>query len=179
MADVPGTLTPGVDKGGLMPDSTLVGIAIVIGLVALFFLILCGTCFALWLQAVLSNAPVPFTNIIGMRLRRVDPRTIVLCHIRAAKAVLGLSTDQLEAQYLAGGDVQRVVNALIAAKRADIDLTFDTACAIDLAGRDILAEIGALVDLEATDRPIAAVGEAAIERDDESIERWPPEAPEA
>ncbi len=162
-----------------MPPGVLVSVAIVIGVVALLSLILCGSCIALWLQAQLSKAPVSFTEIIGMRLRRVDPRTIVLCHIRAVRVGMGLSTDQLVTHYLAGGDVPSVVTALIAAKRAEIDLRFDAACAIDLAGRDVLAEVRDLVDQDLTDIPIAGVGEDAIGTGDDSIERWPPEGPEA
>ena len=177
MADVPASLTPG--RKGDAITGVLIGVAVTIGLVALLALILAGSYIALWLQAALSKAPVSFIEIIGMRLRRVDPRTIVLAYIRATRVGLEVSANQLTMHYLASGDVPRVVNAMIAAHRGGIDLSFDSACATDLAGRDVLEEVRELVDLEATDSPIAAVGEAEIDAGDESIERWPPEGPEA
>ena len=76
-----------------------------------------------------------------MRLRRVVPSKIVLPLIKATKAGMGLNVNQLEAHYLAGGNVDNVVNALIAAHRADIDLQFERAAAIDLAGRDVLEAV--------------------------------------
>ena len=146
-----------------MPTGVLIGIAVVIGLFALFFLILVGSYIALWLQAALSNARVTFMNIIGMRLRNVDPRTIILCRIQAVKAGLGLSTNQLETHYLAGGHVRSVVNALIAANRAKIELPFDTACAIDLAGRDILEAVQTSVNPKVIDCPSAGAGRVTID----------------
>jgi len=158
-----------------MPTGVLTGVAVAIGLFALLFLILAGSYIALWLQAALSNARVSFPEIIGMRLRRADPRTIILAYIQAVRVGLGLSTRQLEAHFLAGGNVGRVVNAMIAARRGEIDLPFDKACAIDLAGRDVLEEVRASVDAKPIDDPGTEAGEAAIDAEDESIDRWPPE----
>ena len=73
-----------------------------------------------------------------MRLRRVIPGSVINPLIKAHKAGINVETNQLESHYLAGGNVDRVVNALIAAQRANIELTFERAAAIDLAGRDVL-----------------------------------------
>ncbi|MBB5352890.1 uncharacterized protein YqfA (UPF0365 family) [Haloferula luteola] len=89
--------------------------------------------FKTWLRARLSNAPVSWGNLIGMFLRKVPFGRIVDARITAAKAGLPFTSETLEAHYLAGGDVENVVLALIAADKAGIALTFDRACAIDLA----------------------------------------------
>jgi uncharacterized protein YqfA (UPF0365 family) len=95
----------------------------------------------LWIAAWSSGAYVGLVTLIGMRLRRVPPGVIVTAHISAAKAGLALSIDDLEAHFLAGGDVVRVVNALISADKANIDMPFKRAAAIDLAGRDVFAAV--------------------------------------
>lgn len=98
---------------------------------------------SLWLQAKFSNADVTLTSLIGMSLRNVKPATIVRAKVMANQAGLtisdgrGMSTSFLEAHYLAGGNVNRVILAIIAANRAGIDLDFDRAAAIDLSGRDL------------------------------------------
>ncbi len=109
--------------------------------------------FNLWIQATTSQAPVPYFKLVGMWLRRVNSRIIVLSRIQAKKAGMDLSTDRLEAHYLSGGQVPRVINALIAADRAKIALDWDTACAIDLAGRDILEAVRTSVDPKVIDCP--------------------------
>src|SRR5690606_7823316 len=139
-----------------------VGLVVVI-LVVLFLVFLIGSYFTLWLQAVLSGATVSFFDIIGMRLRRVDPRVIVLSRIRAVKAGLKVSANQLETHYLAGGRVPTVVTALIAADRAKIELPWDVACAIDLAGRDILDAVQTSVNPKVIDCPNPAQGRATID----------------
>ncbi len=80
-------------------------------------------------------------NLICKRLRRVVPTRVVNPMIKATKAGLVISINQLEAHFLAGGNVDKVVNALIAAQRAEIDLGFERAAAIDLAGRDVLEAV--------------------------------------
>lgn len=98
----------------------------------------------LFVQALMSNAYVSLLSLVGMSLRQVHARTIVEAKIMAMQAGVGndphtgITTRRLEAHYLAGGNVPRVIHALIAAHRADIDLDFDRAAAIDLAGRDVL-----------------------------------------
>jgi uncharacterized protein YqfA (UPF0365 family) len=99
----------------------------------------------LWFQAYMSGADVSLFSLIGMGFRKVRPQVIVTAKIMAKQAGLsiskkdgGITTDMLEAHFLAGGDVMKVINAIIAAQRADIDLDFDRAAAIDLAGRDVM-----------------------------------------
>ena len=99
-----------------------------------------------------------------MRLRRVIPSRIVNPLIKARKAGLGLTVNQLEAHYLAGGNVDRVINSLIAAQRAEIDLSFERAAAIDLAGRDVLEAVQMSVNPKVIETPvIAAVAKDGIE----------------
>src|SRR5512134_1719870 len=107
------------------------------GIVALLFLIPLG----LWVAAFASGAYVGLFTLVGMRFRRVPPGTIVTARISAVKAGLDVSTNDLEAHYLAGGHVVRVVNALISADKANISLPFKRAAAIDLAGRDVLEAV--------------------------------------
>ena len=95
----------------------------------------------LWIAAWSSGAYVGLMTLIGMRLRRVPPATIVNARISAVKAGLQISVDDLEAHYLAGGNVVRVVNALISADKANIVMPFKRAAAIDLAGRDVLEAV--------------------------------------
>lgn len=95
----------------------------------------------LWIAAWSSGAYVGLTTLVGMRLRRVPPSTIVTSRISSAKAGLQISIDDLEAHYLAGGNVERVVNALISADKANIAMPFKRAAAIDLAGRDVLSAV--------------------------------------
>ena len=94
----------------------------------------------LWISAISAGVSISIFNLVGMRLRRVPPDKIVLPLIKANKAGLNVNSDQLEAHYLAGGNVDRVIDALIAAHRAAINLTFERACAIDLAGRPKVIE---------------------------------------
>ncbi len=133
----------------------------VIGVALLVILILAGVIlfllfvkfFRLWLQAKLSRADVKFSELIGMWLRKVDTRTIVLSKITAIQAGLTVTTRDLESHYLAGGRVPNVVRALVAANRANIDLPLKTATAIDLAGRDILDAVQTSVNPKVIDCP--------------------------
>ncbi|MCE9582398.1 MAG: flotillin-like FloA family protein, partial [Planctomycetes bacterium] len=89
-----------------------------------FFIIVANFGF-LYIQAMMSGAHVGLWDLVGMRLRKVDPRVIVINRITASKAGLPITTDKLEAHYLAGGHVESVVRALIAANKANIALTWD------------------------------------------------------
>jgi uncharacterized protein YqfA (UPF0365 family) len=95
----------------------------------------------LWIAAWASGAPVGLSTLIGMRFRRVPPAVVVTARISAVKAGLDISSNDLEAHYLAGGNVTRVVNALISADKANIEMPFKRAAAIDLAGRDVLEAV--------------------------------------
>jgi uncharacterized protein YqfA (UPF0365 family) len=128
-------------------------ILVIVILVAIVFFLLFLKFFRLWLQAKLSRADVKFSELIGMWLRRVDTRTIVLSKITAIQAGLTLTTRDLESHFLAGGRVPNVVRALVAANRANIDLSLQTATAIDLAGRDILEAVQTSVNPKVIDCP--------------------------
>ena len=125
----------------------LAGIFVVI-LLSVFFYFL-----KVWVRAWMSGAYISLLNLIGMKLRNVAPTLIVDARIRAVKAGLPLSSDQLEAHFLAGGDVINVVQALIAADKANIELSFQRAAAIDLAGRDVYDAVRTSVNPKVIDCP--------------------------
>ena len=113
----------------------------------------------LWFQAYMSGADVSFPSLVGMGFRQVNSRQIVDVKVMAAQAGLdisrkhGISTQRLEAHYLAGGNIMGVIHAIIAAQRAGIDLDFDRAAAIDLAGRDVLDAVRTSVHPKVIDCP--------------------------
>ena len=107
----------------------------------------------LYLQAWVSGAKVGFVDLVMMRFRKVNAKSVVINRISAKKAGLEISTDELEAHFLAGGRITNVVRAMIAADKAKIDLQWDTATAIDLAGRDILEAVRTSVDPKVIDCP--------------------------
>jgi SigmaW regulon antibacterial len=118
----------------------------------------------LWISALAADVSISLFNLVGMRFRRVEPRMIVIPLIKGTKAGLGLNVNQLEAHYLAGGNVDNVVDALIAAHRAQIDLTFEQAAAIDLAGRNVLEAVQMSVNPKVIETPtISAVAKNGIE----------------
>ncbi len=117
---------------------------VLLGIIFLIFLIFMFFYFVpvrLWIAAQASSAPVGIWHLIGMRLRRIPPTEIVNPLINAVQAGLVISRQQLESHYLAGGNVDLIVKALIAADKARIPLTFDRARAIDLAGRNIFEAV--------------------------------------
>ena len=129
----------------------LLGIA---GVILLFFV---GSAISLWVQALVSGARVGLLNIVFMRFRKVPPSLIVNSKIMAVKAGLDIiTTDDLESHFLAGGDVMRVVQALIAADKANIDLKFNRAVAIDLAGRNVLEAVQMSVNPKVIKTPLVA-----------------------
>ena len=143
----------------------VVGMAllVIVILAVIVFFMLFLKFFRLWLQARLSRADVKFSELIGMWLRRVDTRTIVLSKITAIQAGLTLTTQDLESHFLAGGRVPNVVRALVAANRANIDLSLKTATAIDLAGRDILEAVQTSVNPKVIDCPDPAKSRGTID----------------
>jgi len=140
----------------------LVGLGIV-ALLVLAVVALMWNAFWLWWQSILSNATVGLLQIIFMRFRKVNPAVIVTVRITAKKAGIDLSADQLEAHWLAGGNVARVVQALISASKANISLDYDRACAIDLAGRDVQEAVGTSVNPKVIDVPSGAMGRNTID----------------
>ncbi len=151
-----------VDRTLAVPIFIAVGI--VLALVGLVMLLLVFNYGQLWFQAYWSKAPVTFFELLGMSLRKVNARTIVQAMIMATQAGLGrdIQARRLEAHYLAGGDVPRVIRALIAAQRAGLDLDFDKACAIDLAGRDVLDAVQTSVNPKVIDCPDSASGKTTL-----------------
>lgn len=145
-----------------MPPFVIVIISIV-ALLALIFLVFALQFLNLYIQAFLSGAKVSLLSLIGMRLRKVDPKTIVYSRIKSVKAGINISTNELETHYLSGGRVPSVINALIAANRARIELPYDTACAIDLAGRDILDAVQTSVNPKVIDVPNPKVGRPTVD----------------
>ncbi|MEE1097435.1 MAG: flotillin-like protein FloA [Bacteroidales bacterium] len=118
----------------------------------------------LWFQCVLNGVRISLIQLIFMRWRKVPPAIIVNAMINSKKAGLNLSSDLLEAHYLAGGHVRSVVNALISADKANIALDFNTATAIDLAGRDVFDAVQMSVNPKVLDTPsVAAVASNGIQ----------------
>lgn len=118
----------------------------------------------LWITAFFSGVKVKISTLIGMRLRRVAPHRIVNPMIKATKAGLVINIDELEAHFLAGGNVNTLVDALIAAQRANIPLEFERAAAIDLAGRNVLEAVQVSVNPKVIETPqISAVAKDGIE----------------
>ncbi|MDP2038759.1 MAG: flotillin-like protein FloA [Ignavibacteria bacterium] len=137
----------------------LTGLSVVVIFAAIFFLflILYFVPIGLFITAYFSGVKVKiFRDLIGMRLRKVSPQVIVRNLISATKAGITLTTSQLEAHYLAGGNVSNVVNALISANKANLDLQFEKASAIDLAGRDVLEAVKMSVNPKVIETPLVS-----------------------
>jgi len=134
------------------------------GALALLFFIFYFVPLGLYITAAFSDAYVGITKLIAMRLRKIHPRDIVLPYIASVKAGLKIKTDWLEAHYLSGGDVNRVVTALITAYKANMELAFEKAAAIDLAGRDVLEAIKMSVNPKVIKSPlVSAVAKDGIQ----------------
>ena len=126
-----------------------------------------GSFFSVWLRAMLAGAPVGMVNLLAMKLRQVPFSVMVDARIRATKAGIKLSIDEIEAQYLAGGNVIACVQALIAAQKAGIALDWQRACAIDLAtkgsGKSVEEAVRTSVDPKVIDCPNPASGRTTID----------------
>lgn len=146
-------------SGGLL---TVIFLIVVIFIVLSFILSFVPV--GLWISAIAAGVKVGIFTLVGMRLRRVKPKRVIEPMIKGDKAGIDLNTNQLEAHFLAGGNVDRVVDALIAAHRADINLTFERCAAIDLAGRDVLEAVQMSVNPKVIETPfIAGVAMDGIE----------------
>ena len=145
-------------------DSTFLLVILgILGFILLVIIALVAPMISLWLQALFASAGVSIGSLIGMRLRKVNPKVIVLSRIQAVRAGLNITTQDLETHYLAGGRVMNVVKALIAANRANIELGFKLATAIDLAGRDILEAVQTSVNPKVIDCPNPASGKFTVD----------------
>ncbi len=148
----------------LAASKEVLTIGIVIGgIFLILFLLLIFKYGWLYIQALSSGANVALLQLVGMTFRRVNARVIVDSRIMAKKAGLDYDTPQLEAHYLARGNVPNVIRALIAADKAKIDLSFDMACAIDLAGRDVLDAVKTSVNPKVIDCPDPTKGRQTID----------------
>jgi len=149
-------------------DQSAVGVGLIFALV--FFAIIVIAIFvrfipvALWIRAMASGVHVSFLTLFGMRFRKVAPAAIVDPLITARKAGLAITIDELEIHFLSGGNVQRVVNALISADKAQIPLSFKQATAIDLAGRDVFEAVQVSVNPKVITTPkVAAMAKDGIQ----------------
>ena len=146
----------------------LVFLAIALGaLVVLVLAVILFNFIGIWIRARVANAPVGMVTMVAMRLRGVPVAPIVDSRITALKAGIEVETDPLEAHYLAGGNVQQVILALIAADKAGIVLDFNRACAIDLAtkgtGKTVLEAVRTSINPKVIDCPNAAMGRVSID----------------
>ena len=146
---------------GIEMASLLVIVFLVLVLLIVFFSFVPV---GLWISARASGVKVSIGSLVGMRIRRITPSKLVYPLIKATKAGLDVTLSKMEAHYLAGGNIDRVINALIAAQRADIPLEFEQACAIDLAGRDVLQAVQMSVNPRVIETPaVAAIAKDGIE----------------
>ncbi|MCK9443126.1 MAG: flotillin-like protein FloA [Tissierellaceae bacterium] len=144
--------------------SIFLPVALALAVVILVMLFFTFIPVGLWVTAFFSGVKISMATLIGMRLRRVAPSRIVNPMIKATKAGLVIKINELEAHFLAGGNVNTLVDALIAAQRANIPLEFERAAAIDLAGRNVLEAVQVSVNPKVIETPqIAAVAKDGIE----------------
>ncbi len=134
--------------------TNIILVIIALAILVLFYFV--GSAISLWIQALVSGARVSLISIVFMRFRKVPPKLIVNVKIMAVKAGLDISTNDLESHFLAGGDVMRVAQALIAADKASIELNFNRAVAIDLAGRNVLEAVQMSVNPKVIETPLVA-----------------------
>ena len=140
----------------------IIVLCVVIFILLIIFLYLVPV--GLWFQALVSGVHTSLIQLMFMRFRKVPPSVIVNNMINATKAGLKLSQNELEAHYLAGGNVTNVVQALISSSKANMNLDFRTATAIDLAGRDVLKAVQTSVNPKVIDTPpVAAVAKDGIQ----------------
>lgn len=146
-------------------DSSFIGyIIIFIILLAFISIFFRFVPVGLWVTAYFSGVKIGLFNLVGMRLRRVNPSDIIRPQIKATKAGLNLDINELEAHHLAGGNINDVIDALIASERANIDLPFEQAAAIDLAGRNVFEAVQVSVNPKVIQTPnISAVAKNGIE----------------
>lgn len=147
-------MTPGIGM------YLVVAVAVILIIWLIFYFIPLG----LWFSAVFARVYVPIWQLIGMRIRKVPPSIILNNLVSATKAGLNLNADELEAHYLAGGNVKQVVNALISADKANIPLDFKAGTAIDLAGRNVFEAVQMSVNPKVINTPpVTAVAKDGIQ----------------
>ena len=154
----------GVDMNLMLGVGLWIAISVIVVLIILVAVFMAFVPVSVWVKAMVSGAHIPAHKLVGMKLRNVDVRLIVDNYINAIKAGVKLSITDLETHYMAGGNVERVVDALIMAHGAKINLTVENAKAIDLANRDILQAVqNCVTPVVITTPPISAVACDGIE----------------
>lgn len=147
-----------------MTGGILLWVVIIVLIIVFIWLFFYFIPLGLWFSAVFARVYVPIGQLIGMRIRKVPPSIIINALVSATKAGLTLKTDELEAHYLAGGNVRSVVNSLISADKANINLDFKAATAIDLAGRNVLEAVQMSVNPKVINTPaVTAVAKDGIQ----------------
>jgi len=147
-----------------MEEMNLGMMAMVIACIVFIWIFLYFVPVGMWFTALLSNVRISLLQLVLMRWRKVPPRVIVQSLISSTKAGLKLNRDELEAHYLAGGNIIKVVNALISADKANMGLDFKTATAIDLAGRDVFEAVQMSVNPKVINTPpVSAVAKDGIQ----------------
>jgi uncharacterized protein YqfA (UPF0365 family) len=148
----------------LITNSAIFGVILIVFMFLILALILRFVPIGLWISAIAASVEIRILDLVMMRFRRIAPARIVHPLIKAQKAGLNTPISYLESHYLAGGNVDRVIDALIAAKRDSIPLTFERAAAIDFAGRDVLEAVQMCVTSKVIQTPpILAVAMNGIE----------------
>lgn len=136
----------------------------IIGAIIALFLLLYLLPVNLWFTAQLSNVKISLLNLVLMRLRKVSPALVTNAMITSTKAGLKITSNEIETHYLAGGNVNKVIKALISADKANIPLDFKLATAIDLAGRDVFDAVQLSVNPQVINTPpVAAVAKDGIQ----------------
>lgn len=148
-----------------MIDPSIIPFILVGGGIIFLFIFFHYVPFFLWLSAKVSGVDISLVQLFLMRIRNVPPHIIVPAMIEAHKAGLSnITRDELEAHYMAGGHVERVVHALVSASKANIELTFQMATGIDLAGRDVFEAVQMSVNPKVIDTPaVTAVAKDGIQ----------------
>jgi uncharacterized protein YqfA (UPF0365 family) len=149
---------PAANPGGTGLDANEYAWAWIIGaiflvIIGIIFLLIFFSFIRLWVQSLLTGAGIGMMNLVGMKLRNVDYAMIVRQKIALVQAGVRVTTEDLEAHYLARGNVPKTATAVIAAHKAGIDLPWKTAAAIDLAGRDVLDAVRTSVNPKVIDCP--------------------------
>lgn len=145
-------------------DEVIITLFIIVGIILALAVLLSVIPLGLWISAGAAGVRVGLFSLIGMRLRRVVPAMIIKPMIKATKAGINVTINMLETHLLSGGNVDRVIDSLIAAQRADIPLTFEIAAAIDIAGRNVLEAVKMSVNPKVIETPlIAAIAKDGIE----------------
>jgi uncharacterized protein YqfA (UPF0365 family) len=145
-------------------EPSIMPIIFIVGAIIAFFLLLYILPINLWFTAQLSGVKINLLNLVLMRLRKVSPSLVTNAMITSTKAGLNLTTNEIETHYLAGGNVNNVIKALISADKANIPLDFKLATAIDLAGRDVFDAVQLSVNPRVISTPpVAAVAKDGIQ----------------